>query len=100
MLSWVLFIIACGIYVGIWAITKYATSVQASYYYNVEHTISPYISNNTNNGCNSTLDSAVKSISLYTAEQLNDTKAIALGLIYSWLMWKLPMAVFMLHLIY
>jgi hypothetical protein len=100
MISWVLFIVACGIYVGIWAITKYAANVQSSYYYHVDHYISPYISNNTNNGCNSTLNGTIMSSSIHTSGELIDPKAIALGLIYSWLMWKLPMALFMLHLIY
>jgi hypothetical protein len=88
--------------VGIWAITQYVANIQTSYYYNVDHYISPYVevSNNANNGCNSTLNGNMNSTRIYQEGEVNDPKAIALGLIYSWLMWKLPMGLFMLHLIY
>ena len=93
--------VAAGIYVGIWAISKYAVTVQASYYYSVSHKISSYIEVDPNNpACDQNIDTTVVSTSLYSSSDIKTAQAVALSLIFSWLMWKLPLAMFMLHLIY
>ena len=60
MVSWVLFLLAAGIYVGIWAISKYLVQTQASHYYTTEYPLSPYIEVNSQIAyCDSTVNSKV-----------------------------------------
>lgn len=95
--------LAAGVYVGIWAISTLLVTSQTSYYYTTEYPLSPYIEVNSQppTTCDSTVYRTIESsLGFFTSAQLTDAKTIALSLIYSWLMWKLPLAVFMLHIIY
>lgn len=102
-MSWVVFVLAAGVYVGIWAISTLLVTSQTSYYYTTEYPLSPYIEVNSQSPttCDSTVYRTIESsLGFFTSAQLKDAKTIALSLIFSWLMWKLPLAVFMLHIIY
>lgn len=102
-MSWVVFVLAAGVYVGIWAISTLLVTSQISYYYTTEYPLSPYIEVNSQSPttCDSTVYRTIESsLGFFTSAQLKDAKTIALSLIFSWLMWKLPLAVFMLHIIY
>lgn len=95
--------LAAGVYVGIWAISTMLVTSQTSYYYTTEYPLSPYIEVNSQSPttCDSTVYRTIESsLGFFTSAQLKDAKTIALSLIFSWLMWKLPLAVFMLHIIY
>ena len=95
--------LAAGVYVGIWAISTLLVTSQTSYYYTTEYPLSPYIEVNSQSPttCDSTVYRTIESsLGFFTSAQLKDAKTIALSLIFSWLMWKLPLAVFMLHIIY
>jgi hypothetical protein len=97
------FVLAAGVYVGIWAISTLLVTSQTSYYYTTEYPLSPYIEVNSQSPttCDSTVYRTIESsLGFFTSAQLKDAKTIALSLIFSWLMWKLPLAVFMLHIIY
>lgn len=99
-ISWLLFLAAAGVYVGIWAISKFAVKDQASYYYSTAPVyISPYIEvDQTASECD---QAVVTSTSTFYSNGENTTaQAVALALVFSWIMWKLPLAMFQLHLIF
>lgn len=86
-------------YGGIWAISKYLVTVQTSYYYNKKHVVSPYIYASGLSTCDSAI-TIFDSTTLYEQGKTSKPAAVALYLVFSWLMWKLPIALFMLHLIF
>mgnify|MGYP000993648678 FL=1 len=88
-------------YGGIWAITRFAVTIQNSPYYQVNYYVSPYVDLQTNNtSCDFTIgDTDYRSNILYTSDEINTPQAVALALVFSWLMWKLPLGFYMLHLI-
>lgn len=69
-----------------WAIDTYAcNNLQASNYYSVSYYVSTYVGATTTD-----------STQLYTSS-LTDVLPTAMGLVYSWLLWKLPLMVFAYH---
>lgn len=89
ILHWVAFIVAAGIYIGVWAVDYFAIQRQASYYYKSAKTVSS-ATDGTPYG-DSTL--------MFTTSDPFDTLGIAVSLIYSWVLWKLPLVVYCYHLI-
>ena len=89
ILHWVAFIVATAIYIGVWAIDYFAIQRQASYYYKNPS----YVSGNTDN------TGIINSTLLFTTRDPFDTLGIAMALVYSWVLWKLPLVVYAFHLI-
>jgi hypothetical protein len=88
-----------GFYIAIWAISRYAVTHISSYYYNVSHRYSPSISgNHTANGCSLSATPSKNTANFASDPQLRAADSVALSLIYSWIMWKLPFSLFILHL--
>ena len=88
LLHWVAFCIAIGVNIGVWAVDYYAVKRQYSYYYYNYTTFSPYI--DTVVYANSNL--------MFTPEDPFDTVGVVVAIVYSWVLWKGPLAVFVLHL--
>jgi hypothetical protein len=86
IVSWVLFLFAAGIYVGIWAISKYAVTIQASPYYSVDYHVSPYVTSEESVTCTfEILSNSTKSTAIYNADDIKTPQAVALSLVFSWL---------------
>ncbi len=89
--SWVLFCISTGVVVAIWALDKYATDFkQTSNYYKKSFTVSPSISSQL----------YASSRDIYTNSVLNEPASIVMSLLFSWILWKLPLMAFMAQLVW
>jgi hypothetical protein len=88
LLHWVAFLIVLGVYIGVWAVDYFAIKRQYSYYYSNFVTVSTYV------------DAVLYSDSraMFGTNDPTDTLAIAMSLIYSWALWKLPLCLYALHL--
>ncbi len=89
ILHWVAFIVAAGIYIGVWAIDYFAVKRQASYFYKNPTTFSPAIDSTTH----------LSLTSLFGGVDPFDTLGVAISLVYSWVLWKGPLLVYCFHLI-
>lgn len=100
IISWILFLAAAGVYVGIWAISKFSVKEQASYYYSTSPvSVSPYIEvDQTATQCDQSV--VASATPFYTNGENSTAQAVALALVLSWMMWKFPLAMFQLHLIF
>ena len=88
LLHWLAFAIALGINIGIWAIDTYAIKRQYSYYYYNTITFA------------ATIDNALyaSASAMFSPDDPNDTLGVVMGIIYGWVLWKAPLAIYMLHL--
>lgn len=80
---------AVGINIGIWAIDYNAVSRQASIYYYNTFTVSSYVDTTTYANSNS----------MFPTSNPFDTLGTAMSLVYSWVLWKGPILIYVLHLI-
>ena len=88
LLHWALYLLALGVFVGVWAIDYFAVGRQYSYYYSNSTTMSAAIDSSTYT------DSTV----IFSPNDPTDTLSVAMGLLYSWLLWKGPLCVYVLQL--
>jgi len=88
LLHWAFFIIALAIFIAVWAIDYFAVGRQYSYYYYNLTTVSSYVDTTTYSD----------SRTIFGTADPTDTLAIAMSLIYSWLLWKGPLCIYILHL--
>ena len=88
VVSWVIFMAAVLVNVGVWAVDYFATHVQHSYYYEERFTVSANVDNN----------SYTDSTQMFT-ESTSSVKAVAMALIFSWLLWKTAVMVYAYHVI-
>ena len=81
-----MFALALGINIAMWAIDYFAVNVQASYYYSNAKTVSSYTD---------TVAYADSSF-LFTnsTNGIGSAVAVAMSLIYSWVLWKASLVVF------
>ncbi len=89
ILHWVAFLVAVGINIGIWAIDYNAVNRQASIYYYNTFTVSSYVDTVT----------YANSVSMFPTSNPFDTLGTAMALVYSWVLWKGPILIYVLHLI-
>ena len=75
-------------FIGVWAVDYFAVGRQYSYYYYNSVIVS------------SAVDTAAHASSqtMFGTADFTDTLSIAMGLLYSWLLWKGPLCGFVLHL--
>jgi hypothetical protein len=91
ILSWVIFILAVAINIGVWAIDYFAVGIQASNYYSSAYAVSTLADITTY--ADSTLIFATSTTSL------SDPLSIAMSLVFSWVLWKLPLVIYTFNLI-
>lgn len=89
----VVFMVGVGINVAIWAIDYYAVSVQASYFYNNAMTVSSYTD------ITSAMATYTDSTKMFgsSTNSSGSPIAVAMSLIYSWILWKISLIVFSWH---
>ena len=88
VVSWVIFIAAVFINVGVWAIDYFGTKIQHSYYYESNYAVSSTMDGNT----------YTDATNIYS-ESTGTPKAVAMSLIFSWILWKGALLIYALHLI-
>lgn len=88
-LHWGLVIIAFGLYVAVWAINFKQVGYQASTYYHNSYSVNQYVDAQANTYAASTLMFSVDT---------EDAKGFAMAILYSWILWKFPLVVWVLHL--
>ena len=88
VLHWVAFLIAMGLNLGIWALDTYVIKRQYSYYYYNSMTFSESIDTT----------SYTSGTQMFSPDDPNDTLGVTMGLIYGWVLWKLPLVVYLFHL--
>lgn len=94
-LQLVVFMLAVGINIGMWAIDYFAVGVQASFFYNNTVPVSSYIDIAS---VYATYTDSTKIFST-SATSPGAPVAVAMSLIYSWVLWKFPLIVFTYKLI-
>ena len=88
MVSCVLFIAALAINIGVWALDFFVVKkTQQSFYYLAGYTVA------------SSLDGTTYASSDLVVTDSHSTLSVAMGLVYSWLLWKLSLMVYSYHLI-
>jgi hypothetical protein len=88
-MSWLVFIAALVVNIGMWAIDYFAVGVQASHYYTTAYSVSSAVDVSTYSS----------STAVFGSTNTNDVLPIAMSLIYSWVLWKFPLIVYSYHLI-
>ena len=88
LLHWLAFGLALGINIGAWAVDYYGVKRQYSYYY---HNSMAYAAS---------IDSTVytDSTTMFSPDDPKDTISIVMSLAYSWVLWKVPLVLYSLHL--
>ena len=87
-----LFVLAAGVYIGVWAINKYAANFyQTSYYYKSTHNISA--------SALPTNTAFTDSLSMDTAINLNSALTVSMTVLYPWILWKGPLFAFLYAII-
>jgi len=78
--------------IGVWAIDYFVVQIQASYYYSKDAKISTYIDA-------ATTPASVSAMFSSSSNGINSALSVSMSLVYSWLLWKLPLIVFSYHLV-
>jgi len=86
----VVFLAAVAVNIAIWAIDYFAVGYQSSNYYSVTYTVSSVADAVTPN-----LDST----QMFATTNVNSTLSVAIGLVYSWVLWKFPLIIYSFNLI-
>lgn len=82
----VVFVLAVGINLGIWAIDYYAVGTQASYYYNSNFKVSSYT--------DATIYSDSTQMFTTSTNSPGSPVGVAMSLIYTWILWKFALIAF------
>jgi hypothetical protein len=77
--------------IGVWAIDYFAVQIQASYYYSKNATISSFI--------DTAAQTSVANLFSSNTNGISSALSVSMSLIYSWILWKLPLIVFSYHLV-
>ena len=87
-LHWLALALAVGINIGAWAVDYYAVKRQYSYYYYNPMTFA------------TTIDATqyTNAATMFSPDDPTDTISIVMALAYSWILWKVPLVVYALHL--
>lgn len=77
--------------IGVWAIDYFAVQIQASYYYSKDAKISTFV--------DTSPPATVSAMFSGSSNGFNSVISVSMSLVYSWLLWKLPLIVFSYHLV-
>ena len=86
------------VYLCIFFLSHKAVPITWSHYYSSDAQASPYIAAEGNELCSATITETANDI--YPNGGYRTPEAVALSLIFTWLMWKLPLLMFTLSLIW
>ena len=90
VLSWAIFAGVFVVYGGLWAVDRFAVRAQTSSYYGVSFPVSQYIATN---------QTYTASTAIFEGSLLKEAAPIAMHILYAWLMWKLPLFVFLFEMV-
>ena len=91
-------VVAGLLYVGIFFLSHKVTKTQWSSFYTNYHEVSPYYAAEANqSACNPVLIENSRQV-LYPEDNFRTNKSIAMSIIFSWIMWKLPLSMYTLSL--